>query len=66
MGERFVWIVAGDAGDAGVAFGPAFAIFETIGGEADIKEAGFDQVAGDDVLPGAVASTAKIDVIDAG
>ena len=63
--ERLVWIVAGHAGDAGVAFGPALAVFEAIGGEADVEDAGVDQVAGDDVLPGAMACAAEVYGIDA-
>ena len=66
VGERLVRIVAGDAGDASVAFCPAAAVFEAIGGEADVENAGVNHVTGDDVLPGAVTGPAKIDVINAG
>ena len=58
--------MAGDAGDARIAGGPALAVFQAIWGEADVEDAGFDQVAGDDVLPSAMTGPAKIDVIDAG
>ena len=64
--ERLVRIMAGHAGDARVAFGPAAAVFESIGCEADVEDAGFDHVARDNVLPGAVASAAEIDRIDPG
>jgi len=63
--ERFVWIVTRHAGDASVAFGPAAAVFETIGSEAHVEGAGADHLAGDDVLPSAVACAAKINGIDA-
>jgi len=61
-----VRVVTGHAGDARVAFGPAAAVFETVGSEAHVEGAGADHLTGDDVLPGAVASAAKIHGIDAG
>ena len=64
--ERFVRIVAGHAGNARVAFGPAAAVFETIGSEAHVEGAGSYHLTGDNVLPGAVAGAAKIHGIDAG
>jgi len=64
VGKRFVRIVAGHAGDARVAFGPAAAVFETIGSEAHVESARAHHLTGDDVLPGAVAGAAKIDRID--
>ena len=63
--ERFVWIVTGHAGDASVAFGPATAVFESIGSEADVEGASADHLAGDYVLPGAMTGAAKIHGIDA-
>ena len=65
--ERFVWIVAGDAGDAGVALRPTLAVFETVGSEAHVEHAGAnaEHLTGDDVLPRAMAGAAEIDVIDA-
>ena len=66
MRERFVRIVTGHAGDARVAFGPAAAVFESVGSEADVEGAGVDHLTGDDVLPGAMTGAAKIHGIDAG
>ena len=65
--ERFVWIVAGDAGDASVALCPTLAAFETVGSEANVEHtsANAEHLAGNDVLPGAMAGAAEIDVIDA-
>ena len=42
--ERFVRIVAGHAGNARVAFGPAAAVFETIGSEAHVEGASADHL----------------------
>ena len=66
VGQRFVRIVTRHAGDASVAFGPATAVFETVGSEAHVEGAGSYHLTGDDVLPGAVAGAAKIHGIDAG
>ena len=65
--ERFVRIVAGNAGDAGVALCPTLAVFETVGSEAHVEHASAnaEHLAGDDVLPCAMAGAAEIDVIDA-
>lgn len=64
--ERLMRIMAGCACDAGIAFGPAAAVFKAIGCEADVEDTGFDHLAGDDVLPGAVARATEVDGIDAG
>ena len=58
--KRFVGIVAGHAGNACVACGPALAVFKTIGGEADVLDAGVDHRTGDDVLPSAMTGTTEI------
>lgn len=65
--ERLVRIVARDAGDAGVALCPALAVFETVRCEAHVENPGAnaEHLAGDDVLPSAMAGAAEIDVIDA-
>ena len=65
VGKRFVRIVAGHAGDARVAFGPAAAVFEAVGSEAHVEGAGADHLPGDDVLPSAVTGAAKIHGIHA-
>lgn len=64
--KRFVRIMAGDAGDASVSASPALAVFETIGGEANVEDADFEEMTGDDVLPSAMACAAKIYGVDAG
>ena len=65
--ERFVWIVASDAGDASVALCPALAVFETVRCEANVEYPGAnaEHLTGDDVLPRAMAGSAEVDVIDA-
>jgi len=65
--ERLVRIVAGNAGDAGVALSPTLAVFKTVRCEANVEYPGADagHLTGDDVLPSAVTGAAKIDVIDA-
>jgi len=65
--ERLVGIVAGDAGDAGVALCPALAVFETVRCEAHVEHASAnaEHLTGDDVLPRAMAGAAEIHVIDA-
>lgn len=64
--KRLVGIVARHAGNACVACGPALAVFKTIGGEADVKDADFEEMTGDDILPSAMAGAAKIDGVDTG
>lgn len=65
--ERLMRIVAGNAGEARVGLRPTLAVFEAVGGEADV---GVDEAkVGDNILPGAVAGAAEIygrDGIEAG
>ncbi len=60
--ELFVRVVAGDAGEAGVAVGaaPALAVFEAVRLEADVHDAAEFLFSEDDVGPGAVTRAAKI------
>lgn len=66
VNERFVRIVAGNASDASVALGPTATVFEAVRGKADVESVSGIQMGRDDVLPSAMAGTAKVDGIDAG
>src|SRR5262249_23241965 len=60
MRQWLMWIVTGDAGDARVALLPALAVFETIRREANVELGNAGKSASDNVLPGAMARSAKI------
>ncbi len=53
-------IVTGNAGQAGIPFAPALAVFKTVRGEADVVHANSGETNGHHILPSAVAGTAKI------
>lgn len=56
--QRLVRIVTGHAGEASVAFAPALAAFEPVGGKAGIVDSAVWKIT--DVPPGAMAASAKV------